>query len=376
MVLYALAYAVSAALGVWESGRLRKAHIWELLPSRSRYRVAANALLPVVILSWLVLLLPLTVSLVRSGTVPSLDSLRLPLMGMVISVAHAIVGFALGSVLPRLIATPVVAVADWIAVAFTRATQPYWLRHVSGQFSDISFGEVPRLVSVAAPVLLAGGIAIGLMLLWLPFGPRALRGVLALGVALAGVLGAQHIARDWPHTPPMATGLAAVDCTGVQPKVCMPQVGSGHLAQAQREASDVLRELRAAGVPGAAPTRIEDQLTGTASAGSGDRVWRMSLMSADQPHETGYQVMVRALKFRCAQVPVVQAHSVWLWAATRTGQVEAYQDRRRREAVTPQSRQIESEVGAQVRDVLGRTPAEQTRWIRSTLNSSCTASST
>lgn len=95
-------------------------------------------------------------SLVRSGTVPSLDSLRLPLMGMVISVAHAIFGFALGTVLPRLIATPVVAVVDWIAVAFTRAAQPYWLRHVSGQFSDIGFGEVPRLVSVGAPVLLAG----------------------------------------------------------------------------------------------------------------------------------------------------------------------------------------------------------------------------
>ena len=98
-------------------------------------------------------------------------------------------------------------------------------------------------------------------------------------------------------------------------------------------------------------------------------------MSADQSHEAGYQVMVRALKFRCTQVPVIRAHSVWLWAATRTGQVEVYQDRRKRETVTPQSRQIESQVGAEVRDVLGWSPAEQARWIRSTLNSSCTASS-
>lgn len=217
MVLYALAYAASAALGVWESGRLRKAHIWESLPSRSRYRVAANVLFPVVLLSWLVLLLPPAVSLVRAGTAPSLGSLRLPVMGMLIVVAHAVVGFAIGSVLPRLIATPVVAVVDWVAVAFTRATQPYWIRHVSGQFADVGFGEMPRFVSVAAPVLLAGSVAAGLMLLWLPFGPRVLRAVLALGVAAAGVLGAQHLARDWPHTPPMATGQAPVDCTGVNP---------------------------------------------------------------------------------------------------------------------------------------------------------------
>lgn len=369
MVLYALAYAVAAALGVWESGRLRKAHVWESLPSRSRYRVAANVLFPVVILSWLVLLLPPAVSLARSGTAPTLDSLRLPLMGMLIVVAHAVVGFAIGSFLPRLIATPVVAVVDWVAVAFTRATQPYWIRHVSGQFSDIGFGEVPRFVSVAAPVLLAGGVAVGLMLLWLPFGPRVLRGVLALGVAAAGVLGAQHLARDWPHTPPMATGQAPVDCTGVHPRVCVPRVATANLARIQREAAATLGALRAAGVPGAAPERIEDMLDGPARAGSADRVWRMTLMSADQPHEAGYQVMVRALKFRCAEVPVVRAHAVWLWGATHTGQVDMYRLHRGREGVTPESREIEDRVGEEVRTVLGTSPAAQKAWIRESLDS-------
>ncbi|MFI8005727.1 hypothetical protein [Streptomyces sp. NPDC086010] len=326
-------------------------------------------------LSWLVLLLPPAVSLARAGTFPTLDSLRLPLMGLVICVAHAVVGFALGSFLPRLIATPVVAVVDWIAVAFTRAAQPYWLRHVSGQFSDIGFGEVPRLVSVLAPVLLAGGVAAGVLLLWLPFGPRVVRGVLAVGVAVSGVLGAQHIARDWPHTPPMAVGRAPVDCTGEKPRVCLPRVASGNLSRAQSEASEVLGVLRAAGVPGAAPARIEDPLVGPATAGSGDRVWRMNLMSADRPHEAGYQVMVRALKFRCAQVPLVRARSVWLWAATRTDQVDMYQERRRREGLTPENKQVESLAGAEVRDVLDRSHAEQTRWIRTSLDS-CAGSGT
>ncbi|MCX5397688.1 hypothetical protein [Streptomyces sp. NBC_00102] len=375
MVLYALAYAASAALGVWESGRLRKAHVWESLPSRSRYRVAVNVLFPVVLLSWLVLLLPPAVSLARSGTAPSLDSLRLPLMGMVIVVAHAVVGFAIGSFLPRLIATPVVAVVDWVAIAFTRATQPYWLRHVSGQFSDIGFGEVPRFVSLAAPVLLAGGVAVGLMLLWLPCGPRVLRGALALCVAAAGVLGAQHLARDWSHTPPTATGQAPVDCTGVRPRVCVPRVATGNLARTQREAAETLSTLRAAGVPGAAPERIEDVLDGPATAGAGNRVWRLSLMTADRPHEAGYQVMVRALKFRCATVPAVQAHSVWLWAANRTGQVDMYQENRKRDGVTPESLQIESKVSEEVRTVLATSPSAQRTWIRENLDS-CTGSTT
>ncbi|MET9256645.1 hypothetical protein [Streptomyces sp. NPDC003717] len=370
MVLYALAYAAAAALGVWESGRLRKARLWEIPPSRSRYRVAANVLLPVVLLCWLVLLVPPAVSLARSGTAPTLDSLRLPAAGMLIVVAHAIAGFALGSFLPRLIAAPVVAVADWVAVAFTRTVQPYWPRHVSGQFSDVGYGEVPRLVTVAAPVLLAGGVAAGLALLWAPFGPRLLRAPVALAVAAAGVLGAQHLARDWPHTPPTATGRAPVDCTGEHPRVCLPRVASGRLARVQREAAEALSTLRAAGAPGAAPESIVDVLAGPAEAGGGDgRVWRLSLMSADRPHEAGYQVMVRALEFRCAHVPTARAHSVWLWGATRTGQVDMYREGREREGATAESARLESRVRAEVRDVLAKSPAAQRSWLRSTLNS-------
>ncbi|MER6119757.1 hypothetical protein [Streptomyces sp. NPDC001743] len=375
MVLYALAYAAAAALAVWESGRLRQARIWESLPTRSRYRVAANVLLPVVILAWAALLLPPAISLARTGTVPSLDSLRLPLMGMLIVVAHAIAGFAIGAVLPRLIATPVVAVVDWIAVNFTRGTQPYWLRHVSGQYSDVGFGEVPRFVSVAVPVLMAGGVAVGLLLLWLPLGPRVLRGVVALGVAAAGVLGAQHLARDWPHDPPTATGQAPVDCTGVNPRVCVPRIASGSLDRSQREASQALSTLRAAGVPVVAPRQIDDLYNGSGAAGTSEQVWRLGLMSANRPHQVGYQVMVRALKFRCAEVPAVRAHSVWLWAATRTGQVDMYQERRRSEGVTPESRKIEKQVNDQVREVLSKSPAEQKTWIRSNLDS-CSKSAT
>lgn len=92
-------------------------------------------------------------------------------------------------------------------------------------------------------------------------------------------------------------------------------------------------------------------------------------MAADRPHEAGYQVMVRALKFRCATVPAVRAHAVWLWGATRTGQVDMYKEHRAREGVTPESLRIESQAGEEVRAVLATSPAAQRDWIRKSLDS-------
>ncbi|MFJ4415917.1 hypothetical protein [Streptomyces sp. NPDC088925] len=330
--------------------------------------MAANALWPVVLLCWLVLLVPAAVSLARSGTAPSADALRLPAMGMVLVVAHAVIGFALGILLPRVIGAPIIAVADWIAVAFTRATEPYWLRHVSGQFADISFGEVPRFVSVAAPVLLAGGVAVGLLALWLPL-PRPLGALLGLLIAVSGALGAHHLARDWPHTPPMATGQAAVDCAGERPRLCLPHMAAGNLAQEQREAARVLRTLRAAGVAGADPARIDDVLNGPASPDSARRVWRLNLVSAHRTDEVGYQVMVQALRFRCPRTPVESAHAVWLWGANRTGTVDVYRERRRAEGDSEASRGTEAKVGDTVREVLRTSHDAQADWVRRSLAS-------
>ena len=88
--LYALAYAAAAGLSCWESGRLKSARIWALAPARSRYRIAANVMMPVIALAWCVLFVPPAISLARSATMPTLDSLRLPLAAMVLCVAHAV----------------------------------------------------------------------------------------------------------------------------------------------------------------------------------------------------------------------------------------------------------------------------------------------
>ncbi|MGW0813970.1 hypothetical protein ACWD00_12090 [Streptomyces viridiviolaceus] len=374
--LYALAYASAAALSCWESGRLRSARIWALAPARSRYRIAANALAPVIVLSWLVLLLPPAISLVRSATLPTLDSLRLPLAGMVLCVAHAVLGFAVGCVLPRVIATPILAVVDWIAVAFTRAMLPYWPRHVSGQYGSVGYGEVPDMVTVAVPLFLAGGIAVGLVILWLPHGLRALRVVVAGAVAVGGVLGAYRTAADWPATPPLNGGHVAMTCAGSAPRVCLPEMNARYLPKVQRDTAEALRVLRESGATSARPRLITDSYgDGRRQKPSTDTEWRMMLTGPVRSGDAVYQIVVRSLHFRCERVPARNAHAAWLWAAVKTGQEDAYRKRREQEGRDPLAEKLEKQVRADVASVLAEPAAQQTAWIKRMLDT-CEAKTT
>ncbi|MYS18391.1 hypothetical protein [Streptomyces sp. SID4982] len=334
-----------------------------------------NALAPVIALSWLVVLAPPAVSLARSATMPTLDSLRLPLAAMVLCVAHAVIGFAVGCVLPRLIATPILAVADWVVVAFTRSVLPYWPRHVSGQFGSVGYGEVPDLVTAAVPVLLAGGIAVGLVTLWLPVGWRALRVVVAAAIAVGGVLGAYRTAADWPHTPPLTGGNVAMVCEGTAPRMCVPELNADRLPQVQRDTAKALRILRASGATSADPRLITDSYAdGRQHKPSTDKEWRMLLMDPVRNGSAVYQVVVRALHFRCENVDAVSAHSAWLWAAIKTGQENVYQKRRAQEGRDPLAVKLERQVRLDVVRVQRRSEAEQARWIKRTL-ASCPARS-
>jgi hypothetical protein len=367
--LYALAYATAAALACWESGRLRSARIWALAPARSRYLIAANALAPVIVLSWLVLLLPPAISLARSATAPSIDSLRLPFAGMVLCIAHAILGFAVGCWIPRVIGTPIVAVADWVTVAFTRAVLPYWPRHVSGQFSSIGFGEMPDLVTVGVPILLAGGVAAGLMILWLPYGWRALRVVVAAAVAVGGVVGAQRTASGWSAAPPLTAGHVVMDCTGSAPRMCVPEFNARYLPRLQQDTAKALRTLRDAGATSAVPRLITDgYVDGRLQKHSTDAEWHMILTEPVQSGDAVYQIMIRSLHFRCEQVPARAAHSAWLWAAKKTGQEKQYLKRRQAEGRNPVAQKLEKRVQADVARILAEPRAEQAKWIKKTLN--------
>ena len=373
MTLYALAYAVAAGLAAWESGRLTSSGIWVLAPARSRFRIAANALLPVLLLSWAVLLVPAALNLARTGTFPTSGSLRLPAMALILCVAHAVIGFGVGLRLPRVIAAPVMAILVWILVAFSRATHPYWLRHVSGQYMDLDFGELPSFTSLLAPILFGGGIALGVALLWLPLKSLLVRLMLGCAIAAFCTFSGYSIAKDWGHDPPMATGQAPMECQGTKPKVCMPTAMSGRLTSVRRDAVSVLHDLRSKGVE-AEPTLITDQLGSGRNVASTKDTWSVGLTGAAKRNEVRFQVLSAVVDFPCQRVDRVKGHAAWLWAASVTGEEAAYRKRAAQEPKTPESALADKQVNDIVQVVLAQPARSQGIWFRQALEDACRSS--
>ncbi|MDX2832938.1 DUF7224 domain-containing protein [Streptomyces scabiei] len=374
LTLYAIAYAFAISLAAWESGRLRSAGIWSLAPTRSRYRVAANALLPVLLTSWTVLVLPTILALAQTTTLPTLDSLRLLGMALTLCVGHAVCGFAVGLRLSPVVAAPVLAVATWVAVAFTWTIDPPWIRHVSGQYAtDMMFGEVPRLISLAPPLLLTGGIAVGVALLWLPVRSRAVRVLLACAVAVAGPLGAYSMARDWSYNPPLLTGQAESRCLGEAPRVCMPVVTADRLPRVRRDVESTLEALTSAGVT-ASPQLITDRfMEGRFSVRSTKETWHLSLTRGARNGTVRFQVVGAAVRFPCSAPDLATGRPAMLWAAEVAGQGAAFRERMIQEGdgTVDNSPEALARVEKTVSETRRLPTKQQAEWYRNTLAKAC-----
>ncbi|MER6441923.1 hypothetical protein ABT275_37140 [Streptomyces sp. NPDC001185] len=374
MSLYAISYAVAAALAAWESGRISSAGVWSLAPARSRFRIAANVLLPVLLITWGMLLVPAAVSLIRASTFPNAGSLRLPVMAVCLCVAHATIGFAIGLKVPRVVAVPLVAVVDFVVVSFTRSVDPYWLRHVSGQYTDLSFGDVPKFSSVVAPILFVGGLAVGLVILWIPIGSRLMRVVPALVITAAGAFGGYQITSSWGHDPALIEGQAPSICSGHNPRVCMPTASSTLLPETRKEAATALAALRVSGLS-VHPLVIRDRLgEGREYRRSTNSTWYVSLTSAAESHTVRYQVAMNAVKFPCTNVEIHQGHAAMLWVASVAGEGKQYSKRLSEDAFSPDEKDANKQVEDVVSHVLTLPAKEQLTWYKNTLKAACSGS--
>jgi hypothetical protein len=327
----AMVYAAASCLAAWESGRLRRGGVWELAPARSRVRVACHALLPVAALAWTMVLLPVGMALVREGVAPTPGSMVLPLLVVALACAHLVIGFLIGLVVPPLVASPVLAVVVFYAVAASWSYEPFWPRHVSGQFpSVLGFGELPSVRSLLPHVLFTGAIALGAAMLWVPvrgLPRRAAVAVVAVAVAVAGTSTAYRMTRDWEHTPPLSAGHAAVTCAGHAPEVCVPEAAGADPAAIAAEVADVLAGLRAAGVPVRESGTVTDSLL---------RGWRDrpapdggSWLPLSRGHAAGtlrLTLVRRMVDFPCrlSHAEPEAAESALLWAAGTVGAGDAY----------------------------------------------------
>ncbi|WJV47225.1 hypothetical protein [Streptomyces flavofungini] len=393
---YVFAYAITIGLAVWEGGRLRRDGVWQLAPGRSRYRVAAHTLLPVVGAGWLVLVLPVVMRLIETRLLPTPAALAPLLMAMVIVCAYAVFGCALGHLTPRLISAPLAAVAVFYVIAETvKYDDPVWPRHASGQLdTSLAFGEEYGATSLLVPLLFVVAPAVGVGAWWVRTTPGrqwAVRG--AAGVAAVAVMAScADVASGWAIADgPVSAGHAAARCTGSAPRVCMAETGGavGKLDQVRGEIVKSVAGLRAAGVRVRMPDTVSDSLlNGRNRKQASPTTWWLPL--SRQAGDLGggmtairYAVLRTGVTFPCAfpetfeeGAPtdyVVNRDAAMLWAATVVDADKPYLAWRRGEygGVFQNPRQVLAKVTERAGDALKLPAARQATWFHEEQAKAC-----
>jgi hypothetical protein len=186
---------VAAGFAAWELGRLRAARVLEAPNVRSRFRVIATPLLPVVGAAWLAMLA--AVLAVGVTGLPPLTLLAPPL-GAVLALTA--VGALLGAATRLVVAVPVAFLGSYLWMVLPMGGEPLWLRHLTGHWPSccpVNTEIAPEATVGALLVNLAVVACCGLLLLLrrsaVVAGTAAL--VLAVG-ATGGVLAVRHLGPD------------------------------------------------------------------------------------------------------------------------------------------------------------------------------------
>ncbi|MEV0439964.1 hypothetical protein AB0I84_24300 [Streptomyces spectabilis] len=393
---YVFAYAITLGLAVWEGGRLRRDGVWQLAPGRSRYRVAADTLVPVVAAGWLILVLPVVMRLIETRLLPTPAALAPLVMAMGIVCAYAVLGCALGHVTPRVISAPLSAVAVFYVVVETvKYDDPVWPRHVSGQpDTSLGFGEEYGAATLFIPFLFVAALAAAVAVWWIRTagGVRWAIRAAAAAAAVATMVACTDVASGWAIADgPVTSGQAPARCTGHAPRVCMAETGGavGELDEVRGEIVRSVTRLREAGVNVRMPETVSDSLlNGRDRKRSSRTAWWLPLSRQAGQHGGGatfvrYAVLRTGVTFPCAfpasfeEAPsadyVVNRDAAMLWAATLIDAEKPYLAWRRAEygGAFQNPRQVLAKVRERA-GAAGKLPADrQARWFHKEQAKAC-----
>lgn len=367
--LLPVAFAVASSLAAWEARKLGVSEVWRLGAVRSRYTIAAQHLTPVVALAWSLLILPTLCALVQKQTAPDLPGLTLLAFGLVLCVAHGVVGFAVGAAIRHIAVVPIIAVTDFLAVGWSTGLETPWPRHLSGLFAGkMMFGELPTPAGLVAPLLLAVGTACAMVLLWAPVS-RWLRGAVAGALVVACASGSFSVVSHWSYIGPRSTGHGTLACAGQSPRICLPEARAERISALTEEAEATLKTLRRAGLP-AEPTSLTDtSLSVRYPEPSTEDAWTVPLVAGEATGTTRYQIARQAVRFACDPPATGPARLVYYWVSSKVGQADTYLKRLSSEPdFTAQER---SRLQDRVGEVLRLSRAQQTDWYETTVAEAC-----
>jgi hypothetical protein len=280
---------VCAALAAWEGGRLRRAEWWNLPHVRSLAGVATWSLVPVVLAGLLAVLAGAAVELAKGGLL-AVPDLRLLGLSVLVIAAHSVVGFAVGLRVPVVIAAPSVLIGSYLWMAFPRAMEPLWLRHLNGSLSSCCLLQdelAPRAVAAAA-VVAAGMVIGGATLLAQHWRWRNL--ALTLGaLVLSFVIAVPLVAGMGPDpaVPRNAEELVCRQGSGVT--VCVWPEHTGRLDEVLELTTQAVDRWEATGLP--VPTTYSEQRATQLEAGSSSFGFSRRSSRGDILHALAYGLL-------------------------------------------------------------------------------------
>ncbi|MFG3125265.1 hypothetical protein ACGFYO_25070 [Streptomyces sp. NPDC048201] len=247
-----------AAFAAWEAGRLRRAGVHRLAPVRGRYAIAIGALWPVVLLGvTAVVACLLTVRLATGAAHDWPHPGVLAMAGYLITV-HTVLGYGLGMLLPRVLATPLILVVDYLCLVMpVTVVDPMWLRELTG-WLDAPYGDLTvtmNPVALAVPMVLATGILAAVLVSaeiarWRR--PRVVRAGVATAASLVCLsvftVSAVLPVRGWDGDPPPRPRTDPPVCAGGSPRICVPVEAAGSLKPLAGAAKKVVPRLVDAGM--------------------------------------------------------------------------------------------------------------------------------
>ncbi|MET9774223.1 hypothetical protein ABZ023_08095 [Streptomyces sp. NPDC006367] len=366
--LAAPAYALVAALAAWTAARVREAGTWQLAAHRPTWQVIAQALVPVVTVGWLMFLASAAWAFTERPTWPTPASLAPLLLTWVLTVAWAVIGFTVGHRVKPLIAAPVLACGVFVVVAYPHAVQPFYLRHLSGEyFAHLGVGESATFESMAAQMMPTLGVAAAVTLVWARWKP-VVRIVSAAVLVVAPALAGYSIVKDWDYNPSVNTHVALA-CHGTEPQVCLPENGAHDLPEVHAQVAEAFRILDAYAITTSLPSRVEDQMAyGRFTQRNTGRTVYMQLGIAHHKGGLDRSIVTSAVQFGCDADPHL-ARTIHFWLESKLGGITPYA---RIAAGDPYyTRAQYREAVATAERVSGLSTSEQKQWFDRTRTAAC-----
>lgn len=208
-----------ALSGAWEGARWRRSgwDSWGVV--RGGVVRHAQALWPTLVLGAIGLAAALAALSPAAIGAPGLPDARLLGIYLLVTVAHASVGYLLGCSLHPALSVPVAPILSYLWLAYSGAISVIWPRHLAGMYlaDCCAIDQVPALRALLA-VPLAAGAVIGACLLL-----SGVRRVVAVSgwLATTAAMGAA-VMLVLPLGPePVEPRHGRLDCAGTRPVVCL-----------------------------------------------------------------------------------------------------------------------------------------------------------